>query len=187
VLGSDTREAGFVVEAQEGHPVAVRVVKIDTAEAFNFEDHNQFINSLNPYYQGSDQLADPKDLQFGKQQPKVIQWGKLLDAQKQRFLRTLQWGYEALQNEQLLDFMVHRRGAFAAATPGITLIIPAMVAEFKEAWRTYMDSQMFPEVYGAELAALSLEAVAAPAAPFNPKAIGAASCTFAEALVLSRA
>jgi hypothetical protein len=187
VLGGSSRCAGFVVESQEGSPVVVRVVKIDAGEAFNFSvDCNQFTQCFNPQHRGN-KLQDLKDLQFGNNQPRVIQWAKLLDSQKQRFLHALRRGYEALRDERLLDFMIHRRGAFEEATPGITLFSPERAAEFKAAWRGYMDAQMSPAVYGAELAALPAAAMAASAAPFNPKAIGAASCTFAEALALSHA
>jgi hypothetical protein len=185
VLGGGSKNAGFVVESQEGSPVAVRVVKIDAGASFNFDaEDNQFTQSFNARFRGR-KLNDKKDLQFGNLQSKVIQWRKLLDDQKQRFLQALRQGYEALQNEHLLDFMIHRRGAFDEATPGRTLLPPKTVAEFKERWHEYMQDQMLPEVYGDEMAALPAAGMAAPLAPFNPKAIGAACCTFAEAFALS--
>jgi hypothetical protein len=187
VLGGGSTNAGFVVESQEGTPVAVRVVKIDAGEAFNFHgEHNQFTHCANKRYRGP-KLQDPKDLQFGNQQPKVILWGKLLDEQKRRFLNTLTRGYEALKDADLIDFMIHRRGAFDEAIPGgRTLLRPEMVAAFKEEWRAYMDDQVLPEVYGTEIEALSPADMGAPAIPFNPKAVGAACCTFEEALTQAK-
>ena len=72
------------------------------------------------------------------------------------------------------------------ATPGRTLLHPKMVTEFKEEWQAYMRNQILPEVYGTEITALPLACMAAPLVPLNPKAIGAAHCTLAEALDLSQ-
>jgi hypothetical protein len=182
VLGGHLTNAGFVVESQDGAPVAVRVVKIDAGEAFGFaEGCNKFASYFKRHRPGN-ALQDPKDLQSGNMVSRVIFWDKLLDQQKQRFLRTLRWGYEVLQDERLVDFMIHQRGSFDEATPGRTLLRPAMVAKFKEEWRDYMDKQMLPEVYG------NLPAAKIPASlvPFNPKPVGAACGTFEEARTLSR-
>ncbi len=186
VLGGHSKNAGFVVESQDGNPVAVRVVKINAGEAFSFKSDNQFTRCFSPLSQG-DKLTDLKDLQFGSRQPRVILWGKLLDQQQERFLRALSRGYEALQDDRLLDFMIYRRGAFDKATPGRTLLAPKMVAEFKKAWCTYMSYQKLPQVYGTALAALPTAEMGPPQGPFRPKARGAAFCTFDEALALSKA
>jgi hypothetical protein len=47
VLGGGAKNAGFVVESQDGQPIAVRVVKIDVGEAFNFTQYNQFTRYFN--------------------------------------------------------------------------------------------------------------------------------------------
>jgi hypothetical protein len=186
VLGGGAMNAGFVVERKNGQPVAIRVMKIDAGEAFSWSaEHNQFAQFFSPLSEAK-KLADPKDLQFGNMQPKVILWGKLLESQKQRFLHTLKQGYAAFQDEPLIDFILHRRGAFDEATPGRTLLPAEMVADFKKAWRTYMKYQTLPQVYGAELAGFPAAEMGASAVPFNPKAVGAASCTLEEALALSR-
>jgi hypothetical protein len=182
-------EHGFVVESHEGSPVAIRVVKIDAGEAFGWDAaHNQFIQHFSLLYEG-EKLADPKDLQFGNMQPKVILRGKLLEPQKQRFLATLNRGVEALPNERLLDFLMHRRGALDETVPGRTLLREDMVTKFKKSWRSYMKNQRLPAVYGTELAGLLPAAaeIGADSAPFDPKAGGTASCTFEEALALSQA
>ncbi len=58
-FGGGSRNAGFVVESQESCPVAIRVVKIDAGEAFNFGgEDNQFMQSFTPFYRGN-KLVDP--------------------------------------------------------------------------------------------------------------------------------
>jgi hypothetical protein len=187
VLGDNSTSAGFVVEYEDAYPVAVRVVKINVGESFSFESaNNQFRNCLNLRYRGKNKLADQKDLQFGNTKPRVILWGKLLDQQKQRFLRTLERGYNELNPEKpLLNFIIHRQGNFVKATRHVKLLRQTMET-FREEWCGYMKDQMLPEVYGTELATLPAAAMDAPAAPFNPKTVGAACCTFTEAVALSQ-
>ncbi len=89
-------------------------------------------------------------------QPKVILWGKLRDQQKRRFLSRLKQGYEALQDERILDFMIHRCGDFDAATPGRTRLRPERVQAFKREWQGSMSDQRLPEVYGTEIRSTTL-------------------------------
>ena len=187
VLGGGGKNTGFVIESVGDAPVAIRMVKIDPGESFNFHgEQNQFMQSFNRKFKGN-KLIDQRDLQFGNMQPKVIQWEKLLVRQKQRFLRTLNRGYEALKNIKLLSFLINRRGMFDAAITGTRkLLREDMVSEFLGSWIEYMDDQMEAGVYGDAVEALPAQQLADPqqAVAFTPKDIGAAHVTLKQAHIL---
>ncbi len=189
VLGGGGNNTGYVVERQDGQPVAVRMVKIDAGEAFNFSgETNQFTQTFVPF-SATQKLADPKDLQIGNQQPLTIQWKSLLPAQQKSFLATLKRGLDALSNTQLISFLIQRRGEFDRAIHGMQkqgskkLLVDKLVTPFKAAWKRYRDAQTMPQVYGSDLP-LAKSVVTSPVA-FCPKTYGAVNCTIEDAIKLS--
>jgi hypothetical protein len=81
-----------------------------------------------------------------------------------------------LQNEQNVDFMIQRNGAWNASLHGNPLLTPGIVAEFKKSWSGYRGDQLLSEVYGPITALLpsaegSAELDAHPAS-FNPMPMG---------------
>ena len=151
VLGGGGKNAGFVVERDaDGLPVAVRMVKIDAGESFNFSsDANQFVQAFNPM-PTANKLDDLKDFQFGNCQPKNIRWNNLSETQKNTFLRALKRGLEFLSNERVLDFLIYREGQFDKAVDGDRrLMIDDLVLPFRGDWKRYRDCQRSETVYGS--------------------------------------
>lgn len=125
VLGNGFSNAGFVVTYnQRGNPVFAQVIKIDSSYAFSFRNEenrlieamypsqcseNPFRNWQRPYY-----LQDFKDIQIATTLDKVVQWQHLTDAQRDRFLHTLQAGMQLLQDIPTQDYVFKRGGAFNA-------------------------------------------------------------------------
>ena len=172
VLGGGGKNAGFVVERDgEGTPLAIRLVKIDAGESFNFDGaDNQLIQSFNRRSRAQ-KLKDPKDLQFGNNQPINIKWDSLSAKQRRAFLETLKKGLGYLKKEANLDLLVKRKGEFdKAAPPGKRLLSEAMINDFKEGWVDYMNIQSEEDIYGDVLKPITLPR---PATIFRPKHFGA--------------
>lgn len=173
VLGGGLKNAGFVVERNgDGQPLAIRVVKIDAGESFNFRgEDNQLIQAFNPVSL-STQLPTKQDLQFGNNQPLIIQWESLSAAQKNRFLQTLQKGLTYLNDQAHLELLIRRQGEFdQAETGGHPLLSEAMVTEFKAHWLAYLKIQGRADVYGALLQALTPTPLAVAFAPHRVGAV----------------
>ena len=183
VLGGGGKNAGFVIERDAtGAPMAVRVVKIDAGESFNFSgDNNQFMQSFNPISR-SRKLSNKKDIQFGNMQPVVVRWDLLSEGQKSTFIRNLQKGLVYLKEDANLDLLIQRHGQFdKAREDGRPLLQPDMIAEFKAHWLGYIQSQELPEVYGSLLASVEPTPATGPVVAFAPQRFGAANMALVDA------
>ncbi len=143
------------------------LLQVDAGEAFKFhEAYNRFNMTFNMMAPASQKLADPRDLQFGNQQPVTIRWALLAAGQRRAFLRTLLRGVEFLRDPAVVEFVVRRRGEFDAAANAVAaadaaggaaaaaagdarqVLTDAVVQPFVEAWAAYRGAQMLPQVYG---------------------------------------
>ena len=189
---------------------------MDAGEAFKFhEAYNRFNMTFNMLAQASQKLADPRDLQFGNQQPVTIRWALLAAGQRRAFLRTLLRGVEFLRDPAVVEFVVRRRGEFdraanavaaadagdgaSAAANARQVLTDAVVQPFVEAWAAYRGAQMLPQVYGGaqlhevhpassaeeDAAADAAAAALEGAVPFVPGRYGAADHSMEEAVKLS--
>ena len=176
VLGGGGKNAGYVIERNDhGQPIAVRAVKIDAGEAFNFNgEMNQFTQSFN-MFSSAHKLSDPKDMQIGNNQPLNIQWQRLAPKQKETFLSALKRGLEVLSNQPLIEYLIHRGGLFNQAITDRVLLTEAVTEPFKAAWKKYRSAQRMPQVYGDLIAAADVKP-AAYAASFHAKDYGAVTC-----------
>ena len=183
VLGGGGKNAGFVIERDAtGAPTAVRVVKIDAGESFNFYGvNNQFVQSLARRPAGI-KLSDKRDIQFGNAQPMVVRWELLSPVQQQIFTQTLHKGLVYLKNPANLDLLIQRGGEFdKAREDGRPLLQPAMIEEFKSHWLGYMEDQELPEVYGSLLTSVEPTPATAPVVAFAPQRFGAANMALMDA------
>jgi hypothetical protein len=193
------------------------VLQVDAGEAFKFtETYNRFNMTFNMMAPAARKLADPRDLQFGNQQPVTISWALLAAGQRRAFLRTLLRGVEFLRDPAVVEFVIRRRGEFdraanavvaadagggaAAAGYARQVLTDAVVQPFVEEWAAYRGAQMLPQVYGgaqlhdvhpppsaeADAAADAAAAAAEGAVPFVPGRYGAADHSMEEAVKLSR-
>lgn len=183
VLGGGAKSAGYVVERADidGHlvPVAVRIVKIDPGDAFNFNGpDNQFYQSFNARYEGP--MKDKKDLQFGNNANVTIGWDYLSEVQQHHFLHTMKTCYALLKDKKLLQFLVERRGMFDKEINGQWKLLTECIAKDKiDSWVKYMDLQMREDVYGELLAKDDghIPNVRRTQVKFGPKSIGAVCCS----------
>ena len=192
VLGGGGKNAGFVIERNiHEAPVAVRMVKIDAGESFNFTaECNHFAQGFNPL-SSNHQLRDFKDLQYGNNQPVAIQWTSLTQQQRQAFLSALKRGWVFLAKPTVTNFIVRRRGLFDKAVDtegtGRVLLNQSLVNTFLQGWAKYRNAQTKPQVYGALIAGVSLVPLTTHKhVPFTPKAYGAVSHQTAEAEFLAQ-
>ena len=80
-------------------------------------------------------LADKRDLQFGNQQPKAIEWAKLWPVQRAAFLRALLRGMDFLSEQAVVDLILRRRGEFDQAVEAPRrLMTPSVVQPLAEQW-----------------------------------------------------
>lgn len=181
VLGGGGRNAGYVIERDhDGTPVAVRMVKIDAGESFNFSsDCNQLIQSFNPVSTAL-KLENKKDIQFGNQQPLVIKWSGLIKRQKVAFLAALRRGLNFLSKASVVDFILQRQGQFNKVFENRELLSPDVILAFKKNWQACWDLQFQSEVYG-ELLVEKSESLRSSSVPFNPKPHGAVTLRMEEA------
>ena len=69
---------------------STRPSQIDAGASFGFRrEYNRFTQTLLPLASRDQRLADPRDLQFGNQLPRAIEWAKLSMRQRCAFLRAL--------------------------------------------------------------------------------------------------
>ena len=91
---------------------AAPLLQVDAGEAFSFnEAYNRFNMTLNPMAPAARKLADPRDLQFGNQQPVTIRWALLAAGQRRACLRTLLRGVAFLRDPAVVEFVVTRAAA----------------------------------------------------------------------------
>ncbi len=80
-------------------------------------------------------LADKRDLQFGNQQPKAIEWAKLWPSQRAAFLRALLRGMDFLSEKAVVDLILRRRGEFDQAVEAPRkLMTSAVVQPLADNW-----------------------------------------------------
>jgi hypothetical protein len=145
---------------------ALPLLQVDAGEAFKFtETYNRFNMTFNMMAPAAQKLANPRDLQFGNQQPVTIRWAMLAAGQRRAFLRTLLRGVEFLRDPAVVEFVVRRRGEFDRAANAVVaadaaggaetpagdarqVLTDAVVQPFVEAWAAYRGAQMLPQVYG---------------------------------------
>jgi len=155
VLGGGGGNAGFVIERNTaGRPIAVRAVKIDAGESFNFNgENNQLKESYNTRSR-LPKLSDRKDCQFGNAQPTVIRWESLSLRQREQFITKLSCGLSQLREENYLRRLIHREGEFDQGVEGNRRIMTDEVVDMLiEDWQEYLEIQS--EVYAEELDAAS--------------------------------
>jgi len=161
VLGGGGKNAGFAMERNvSGTTIAVRIVKIDPSESFNFDDPaNQLMQSYN-LRSRLPKLTDKRNCQFGNQQPLNIRWDTLSTRQQETFLITLSKGLKQLKDTDYLTRLIQRDGEFDQAL--------AVVDEHIQEWLAYLEIQ--DEVYETELAAFA----AGTDTAYSPALFGAA-------------
>jgi hypothetical protein len=110
--------------------------QIDAGEAFGFDrDYSRFFMSFHPKCPLARRLADKRDLQFGNQQPKVIEWAKLRPVQRAAFLRALLRGLDFLSEQAVVDLILRRRGEFDQAVEAPRrLMTSSVVQPLAERW-----------------------------------------------------
>ena len=120
---------------------------MDAGEAFGFDrDYNRFFMSFNPRCSPARRLADKRDLQFGNQQPKAIEWAKLWPVQRAAFLRALLRGLDFLSEQAVVDLILRRRGEFDQAVEAPRrLMTPSVVQPLAEQWAECVSARVVLE------------------------------------------
>ena len=138
VWGCAFKNVGYVAEEDKGRVVAVRLVKLDAGEAFNYG--SPFDRSLLPNDQPN------LNLQYANaDEGRDIRWDGLTREQQVEFLGVMKLGLDLLLTGSLIKLLILRNGMFDAvlASVGLTRFIKqgTVGASLEGLWRDYLEDQ----------------------------------------------
>lgn len=118
VLGNSGENVGFIlIPARQNKSAYAQIVKIDPGYAFTVNAQSQLFAALNP---SSDRdclsLKDIKDIQIGTTSETLVQWSRLSENQKNRFIHAMKKYISTLKDESIINFMFNRNNEFSSTT-----------------------------------------------------------------------
>ncbi len=136
VLGNSFKNAGVIIERENGAPTRARAVKIDPGLSFCFQD-TLFFKSHNPEGQ---LLDDLKDIEYGTNGlATVFRWDSFTEMQKRVFLGAMKRDLQILDIGDAMELILHRGGHFNRGCKGGEERVKRRVVEqMKMGWMNFV-------------------------------------------------